>query len=156
MSASRPSRHRVAADLNRRKDFGYKVGEVARLWRGQIDRHLKPVGISFMQWSTLTQLSRAEGGLMQKELAQRVSIETPTMVGVLDRLVKGGLAKREVSSTDRRVNTVHLTDKGRDILQAAEVELNKLRVLLLSDFTDDELEAGMVMLSRIADRAREI
>lgn len=155
MSSDRPTRQRVAATQNRQKDFGYRVGEVARLWRGHIDRHLKPCGLSFLQWSTLTQLSRADGGLMQKTLARRVSIETPTMVGVLDRLMKAGYVRREVSREDRRAKTVHLTTSGETILHLAELELYKLRMKLLADFTDQDLENGMKMLGRIVARARE-
>ena len=156
MSANVTSRHRGAALANLRKDFGYRVGEVARLWRGLIDRSLKPVGLSFLQWSTLTQLSRAQTGLMQKELALRVSIETPTMVGVLDRLVKGGYAQRRVSSTDRRANTVHLTAKGEAILIESETHLQTLRAGLLSEFSDDDLQLGLALLGRIVDRARAL
>ena len=77
---------------------------MARAWRGQVERELKPLGLTFVQWSTLTQISMSEGDLVQKDLALRVGIDSPTMVGVLDRLVKGELVERRTSSHDRRAS----------------------------------------------------
>ncbi len=141
-------------DATVRQTFGYHIGEVARLWRGQIDRHVRPLGLSFMQWVTLLQLSRANKDFVQKDLAQAVGIEGPTMVGVLDRLVGAGLAERRVAAHDRRANTVHLTDDGRAILRAADKELGKLRDGLLEGLSDTELRVAIAVLAHVGARAK--
>lgn len=134
--------------------FAVSLGDVARLWRGQIDRRLRPGGLSFMQWLTCMQLSRAGEDLVQKDLAARVSIEGPAMVGILDRLVSAGLVERRVSTQDRRANTVHLTTSGHDKLHEVEGELRDLRQELLSGLSDADLETGIRVFNHIVKRAK--
>ena len=140
--------------IGQQREFAYKLGEMARAWRGQVERELKPLGLSFVQWSTLTQIANADGALVQKDLALRVGIDSPTMVGVLDRLVKGALVERRVSPYDRRANTVHLTPAGRKMLRDSERELSKLRNQLLKGFTSEELTDGIWLFERVASKAR--
>ena len=141
-------------DATLRQTFGYHIGEVARLWRGQIDRHVRPLGLSFMQWVTLLQLSRADKDFVQKDLAQAVGIEGPTMVGVLDRLVEAGLVERRVAAHDRRANTVHLTGGGRAILRVADKEIGKLRDGLLEGLSEAELRTTIAVLAHVGARAK--
>ena len=136
--------------------FATALGEVARLWRGQIDRSLKPLGLSFMQWLTLSLLARLGDGMVQKDLASAVGIESPTMVGVLDRLVAAGLDERRVAPNDRRAKTVHLTRRGHALLAKSEVELRKLREALLHGLPGPDIEAGTRVLEHIAGRARSL
>ncbi len=145
--------HKTATSDDLRRDFSRRLGEVARLWRGVLDRELRAVDLSFMQWLTLSQLDAAEAEPVQKALAARVGIEGPAMVAILDRLVAGGLVERRVSITDRRANTVHLTRAGRDRLGVAERELQRVRDVLLEDLDDAELTQGIALLGRVANRA---
>ena len=141
-------------EADRLHSFAVSLGDVARLWRGQIDRRLRPNGLSFMQWLTLSQLSRAGADVVQKDLAALVSIEGPTMVGILDRLVQSELVERRVSPLDRRANTVHLTDIGHDKLGEVEDDLRALREDLLAGLTGPDLETGIRVLKHIAERAK--
>ena len=137
----------------RRQEFSFKLGEAARLWRGQIDAQLKPLGLSFVQWSTLLRLSRVEVDVVQKDLAYLVGIEGPTMVGVLDRLVSAGWLERRVSTQDRRANTVHLTEQGLAILEEAEVAISKVRNHLLQGLSEEQFESCIEVFERIAEHA---
>lgn len=137
-----------------RFEFAVELGELARLWRGQIDRHLRPLGLSFMQWQTLIRLARVDQDLVQKELAAMVGMDGPTMVGVLDRLVERDLVERRVAAHDRRANTVHLTDAGIDILGLAEVELHKLRDVLLADLSGEDLDICIRVFGHVSAEAR--
>lgn len=139
---------------HQQREFAYRLGEMARAWRGQVEGELKPLGLSFVQWSTLTQLSMSEGDLVQKDLAVRVGIDSPTMVGVLDRLAKAAFVERRVSPHDRRANTVHLTATGQQMLRTSERELRKVRDRLLKGFTSAELADGISLFDRVASKAR--
>jgi MarR family transcriptional regulator for hemolysin len=151
VARSPPTSESIAAQ---RFEFAVKLGELARLWRAQIDRHLRPLSLSFMQWQTLTQLARADKELVQKELAAIVGVEGPTMVGVLDRLVERDLVERRVAAHDRRANTVHLTDAGTEILRLAEVELHILRDVLLADLSGEELDICIRVFGHVSAEAR--
>jgi len=137
-----------------RRELSERVGQVARLWRVQLDRQLRPLGLSFLQWLTLSQLARADDDVVQKDLAVLVGLEGPTMVGLLDRLVRADFVQRRVAVHDRRANTVHLTDAGRQVLAASEHVLGEVRESLLQDLTPGELDATVGVLTKIAMRAK--
>ena len=141
-------------EADRLQAFAVSLGDVARLWRGQIGNRLRPSGLSFMQWLTLSQLSRAGVDVVQKELASLVSIEGPTMVGILDRLVRSGFVERRVSAKDRRANTVHLTVSGHDKLGEIEGDLRALREEMLAGLSGADLETGIRLLKHIVERAQ--
>ena len=78
------------------------------------------------------------------ELARLMFVRPATVVGILDRLEKKGLAARTRSREDRRVVTVELTQAGKDLVnQAPEVvqghlvkgleTLSAHRLLLIED-----------------------
>lgn len=64
----------------------------------------------------------AEGPMSQRELGRRLRIDKSPMVGLLDDLERLELAERRRSDHDRRVQAVHLTEDGRDVL-ASVIEI---------------------------------
>ena len=73
--------------------------------RGRFERamndELAPRGITFRQAQVLWLLAH-EGSLSQTDLAERMRIEPPTLVGILDRMEREGWIRREGDATDRR------------------------------------------------------
>jgi DNA-binding MarR family transcriptional regulator len=57
-------------------------------------------------------LMRESPGVTAGELASRLSVTPPTISGIVDRLVKLGLVRREDDESDRRLVRNHLTDPG--------------------------------------------
>jgi len=60
--------------------------------------------------------------LKANELGKRAGLEPSTMTGLLDRMERDGLVKREPDPNDRRANRIHLTQEGVD----AEVSATKV------------------------------
>ena len=50
-----------------------------------------------------------EDGLKANELGKRAGLEPSTMTGLLDRMERDGLVKREPDPNDRRAHRIHLT-----------------------------------------------
>ena len=63
---------------------GQLLGETARVWRQKLDQRLRPLGLSQAKWRTIALLAR--GHLTQRDLAERLSIEEPTLARLLTRL----------------------------------------------------------------------
>jgi DNA-binding MarR family transcriptional regulator len=55
-----------------------------------------------------------QDGLKANELGKRAGLEPSTMTGLLDRMERDGLLKREPDPYDRRANKIVLTVKGID------------------------------------------
>jgi MarR family transcriptional regulator for hemolysin len=83
-------------------EFGLVLFSTARAWRTKLDQRLRPLGLSQGKWRTLIHLSHGGDRLTQKELAEHMGIEEPTLVGLLHRLESDGWIKRQESPNDRR------------------------------------------------------
>ncbi len=138
------------------EQFGILLGETARVWRSRLDQRLKPLGLSQAKWLVLLHLSHGGDKMIQKELAERIGIEGPTLVGLLDRMARDGWLERHESSEDRRSKTVHLTDKANDVLRHIRSVATQLRRELLSGMSPDDLRLCMQVLERVKERAETI
>ena len=125
-----------------------------RLWLGHravhdaLDQRMGEHGASIWHWILLRHAAENEGS-SQRELAERMHIEPPTLVRHLDKLADEGLVKRRRDDQDRRVARVYLTAAGRKRLKeltAVQAEVDdELRSLL----TEREIEVLGKTLMRI-------
>lgn len=130
------------------ENLGFLVAETARLWRYALDQRLQPLGLSQAKWVVLLHLSR-EDGLIQKHLAQRVGIEPPTLVDLLDRLAEDGWITRRESSADRRSKTVQLTPKAQEVLKQIRATGLQLRRELIAGIPRKDIERCADVLAHI-------
>jgi MarR family transcriptional regulator, lower aerobic nicotinate degradation pathway regulator len=104
---------------------GYLLAFIAERATDRFERELAPEGIRSRHASVLVVID-AEGPMSQRELGRRLRIDKSPMVGVVDDLERLGLAERRRDSSDRRVQAIHLTPKGRvaleRVMQLAEIE----------------------------------
>jgi MarR family transcriptional regulator for hemolysin len=92
--------------LGRRLYLGHRaVAEV-------LDRRLQAKGASLWNWVLLREATRAHGA-SQRELADLMHIEPPTLVRHLDRLEADGYVERRPDPDDRRRLLVFVTPAGR-------------------------------------------
>jgi MarR family transcriptional regulator for hemolysin len=86
-------------------DFENSIGfKLVRTWNAYeraLNVELLPRGITFRQAQVLGLLS-LEGDLSQVELAERMRVEPPTLVGILDRMERDGWIARCDCAHDRR------------------------------------------------------
>ena len=86
-------------------------------------------GVTGPQLALLAELS-AHDGVPVGQLARTMHLSQATVTGILDRLVKRGLVRRERSDEDRRRVHVWLAEEGRQLLAEAPP-------LLQEEFTDE-------------------
>lgn len=79
----------------------------------------KMLRISRAEHQALRILSAHEGCDIST-FAANVGVSQPTATVTVDRLVEAGYVTRTPCSNDRRVTRLHLTDKGRDIVQRSK------------------------------------
>ena len=119
----------------KKNTFPLILFEVSLAWRNELDKRLKPLGLSQAKWRVLAHLSLSETPLKQTELAHRLGVEGPTLVGLLDRLAKDDWIVRVDQTTDRRSKAIHLTPKALVTLQTIHATADQLCAELL-DVTD--------------------
>ena len=134
--------------------IGQLVQETARVWRHKLDQRLRPLGLSQAKWRTLAHLSR--GHLTQCDLAQRLSIEEPTLARLLGKLEADRWIKRQGSAHDRRCKTVHLQPKSSAMLAEIQKTARDLRHELLETIPARDLQTCLRVLTDIRNRAASV
>lgn len=129
---------------------GYLLTLIAEHATERFERAVAVHGIRSRHASVLVVID-AEGPMSQRALGRRLRIDKSPMVGVLDDLERLGLAERRRSDRDRRIQSIHLTGKGRDVLAevTAIADAENARTFGVLDAAErDQLQA---LLLRVAE-----
>jgi DNA-binding MarR family transcriptional regulator len=129
---------------------GYLMSFIAEHAGEHFERELGHEGIRSRHASVLVVID-AEGPMSQRALGGRLRIDKSPMVGVVDDLEGLGLAERRRSSSDRRVQDIHLTDKGRRAVRRVTRLADEATERTLSTLDDDERAQLHDLLLRIAE-----
>ena len=106
-------------------------------------------GLTGPQLAALRELAMCEQ-VSSHELAQALHISEPTIAGVVDRLLRGGLIKRTRNRKDRRSLLIGITEKGRQMLQEAPGLLQEQFVERLAALESWEQTLILSSLQRVA------
>lgn len=80
-------------------------------------RRRVPVSLTLPQFDVLAQLYRREGGMTPGELTRELLVTAGNVTGIVERLVRLGLAERRPVPQDRRAVRVRLTPRGRQLMR---------------------------------------
>jgi long-chain acyl-CoA synthetase len=108
---------------------------IARLAR-QLELALSTVDLTLSQYRLLSFL--AEGGEAASVLAEKLAVSRPSVTGVVDGLVARGLVRRAEDPADRRRVKHDLTPAGRELIAAADAEVERR----LADITAHRPDRG--------------
>jgi MarR family transcriptional regulator, transcriptional regulator for hemolysin len=134
--------------------IGLFVTRRARVLSRGFERALNVGGGSLPGWLVLASL---KGGLhgTQREIADAVGIEGPTLTHHLNRMETGGLVTRKRDPENRRAHLVELTDAGerefRRLLRHVQAFDRRLR----AGFSDEDLSTLRQLLARLAANAAD-
>lgn len=104
------------------------------------------------RWETLFAIGFSDAPVTNNDLSERMNLQWPTLVRVLDALERDGLIVRTENKADKRSRLISLTDAGRRIVREIQPILDTARREVLSDLDDDELVLCEALLERIARR----
>lgn len=103
----------------------------------QFRNHFGRLNLTFPQALVLTVLGE-EGPMPISALAEQTGSANSTVSGIVDRLEKLGLAKRERSEIDRRVIYVAATEKYKAMFRTAEANVSGYFSSLLDDMPEGD------------------
>jgi DNA-binding MarR family transcriptional regulator len=108
----------------------------------------KKYQVSAPQLSSLLSLYE-NGPLPPSQIAKYIMVNSSTVTGIIDRLEQKGLVQRSRISTDRRVITVTLTDKGRELAENAPPPIQEKIVDGLQKLPPNEIEKIVQALTKL-------
>lgn len=98
------------------------------------------------QGKALTVLRR--GPAAMRALADTLTCDASNMTGIVDRLEKRGLVRREASASDRRVKNVVLTAEGERVTDAIRAKMRATREGL-DRLSDQDRDCLYALLERV-------
>ena len=119
--------------------IGYWICTAAHDFERSMNHELTPEGITFRQCQVLACLA-LEGRLSQVELAERMNIEPPTLVRVLDRMERDGLLLRESCPDDRRRKMIRPLPKAKPVWKRIIACAERVRANATRGMTSSQLK----------------
>lgn len=108
-------------------------------------------GITPVQFATLM-TAHEHPGLDQRSLAARISFDTSTIGGVIDRLEKRGLILRNAAPHDRRLRLLTVTAEGEHLLEQALPRVRAAQQRILAPLGgEDEQRAFLQQMQRVVE-----
>ncbi len=133
--------------------LGFLIHDVSRMRRSAFDRYLKPMNITRSQWWVLAYLSR-EDGMTQSQLAEELDLGKVGMGGLIDRLEKTGMVRREPDQSDRRINRVFLEPRSKALVTKMRGLNHKFNTRVLDGIPETQLEVTAVTLDAMKHNIR--
>lgn len=126
----------------------FKLGKVYRNVQRFYENNLLTFGLTPVQYFVIVTLYNQDG-MKFKDLASALSIEGPTLTGLLDRMERSAFLERRGDPEDRRSVLVCLTDKGRQIGSEVNDLASKLDQKLRVQFSNEDFNLFVSILDRI-------
>jgi MarR family transcriptional regulator for hemolysin len=130
------------------ESVGYWITLTSHFYQQALNEELAPYGITFRQFQVLGWLVY-DGDLSQTELAERMMIEPPTLVRILDRMERNEWIRRDGDPDDRRRKVVVLQPKARPVWAKMVRCLRRLRERATEGMTPSQLETLKELLGQV-------
>ena len=114
----------------------------------QFRSHFGRMDLTFPQAMVLTVLGE-DGPVPISTLAERTGSANSTVSGIVDRLEKLGLAKRQRSETDRRVIYVSATEKYTALRDKAATDVRSYFSTLMEHMTEEDRKLVATALQKL-------
>ena len=130
------------------KSVGFWLTVTTQAYHRAMIAELAPLGITYRQMQVIAWL-KLQGELSQTELAARMLVEPPTLVGVLDRMERDGWLIREPSSTDRRKKLVRLLPAAEKLWSQVARCAKAMRCRATAGMDEEQVDMLRELLGRV-------
>ncbi|MGD2107167.1 MAG: MarR family winged helix-turn-helix transcriptional regulator [Nitrosopumilaceae archaeon] len=132
------------------KSIGFIVNNTTKMFQKIFDYELnKDVGLGLAQSKVIYALS-LKPGMTQKELADKVGIETPTLVVMIDKMEKEHLVKRQNDKQDRRIKRISITSKADRLVDSMIQSALSIKKIATKNISESEVKRTLENLNKIS------
>jgi DNA-binding MarR family transcriptional regulator len=116
------------------------VMRVQQILMARLNALLKPWDLTFPRYEALMLLHLSRrGSLPLGKMGERLQVHRTSVTNIVDGLERLGLARRTPHEHDRRTTLAEITERGREVADAATAVLNRER-FGTAPLGDEELE----------------
>jgi DNA-binding MarR family transcriptional regulator len=126
-----------------------------RLWMHDFNHYARSNGLSLIQMNLLTHLFY-KGPSEVMDFTDLMQVSPAGASQLVDRMATQGLVVRVEQPDDRRVRMVHLTDKGRGLVEGSIESRRKWMEKLTDSLSGDEEDMALKTLKLMADKAEQM
>ena len=130
------------------ESIGYWLTVTTQAMQRVLTEELAPHGITYRQAQVLAWLA-VSGELSQAELAAKMLVEPPTLVGILDRMERDGWITRNTCSEDRRKKLVRPTAAAEPAWEKFTECARRVRARATQGLSNDEVETLKRLLGQV-------
>jgi MarR family transcriptional regulator for hemolysin len=130
------------------ESIGYWLTVVTQAYHRAVSEEVAPHGITYRQSLVLGWLA-LEGELSQADLATKMLVEPPTLVGILDRMERDGWITRNGCPSDRRKKLVRATTAAEPAWEKIAESARRVRARATEGLTEQELDTLRQLLGRV-------
>jgi DNA-binding MarR family transcriptional regulator len=149
-----PKQYYKVSQYQSLRSIGYLLRRAGKLITGRIEALFTEEEVTFVQWVILMHL-REGISMTAAELCQHLCHDSGALTRVIDSMEERGLIKRQRSLEDRRMVTLELTEPGRKAIESFLPRVVGLYNGLLSDFTQEEADTLISLLTRVITKLSE-
>jgi len=128
--------------------IGLQLTRTSKVVSRAFDAALSEAGGTLPMWLVLMSLKRQEH-TAQRQIAEAVGIEGPTLTHHLNRMEADGYVTRTRDPQNRRVHRVELTERGEQAFHRLLTVVIAFDQRLRAGFTDEELATLAALLSKL-------
>lgn len=136
------------------ESIGYWLIIGAQAFQRALNEELAPHGVTFRQAQVLGWLA-LEGELSQNELAAKMMVEPPTLVGILDRMERDGWIARLTCPSDRRKKLVVINRTAEQVWEKIVACAKRVRARAVEGLSPAEIETLKQLVRRIQHNLSE-
>jgi len=120
-----------------------------RKLRAGFDALVRERGMTLARARVFFALAKRDGK-NQRELADELELETPTLVRILDAMEGQGFIERRAMQTDRRAKQIHMTESGKVVAAEIDALATDVRAAIVRDIPDEDLAMTLNVIRAMA------
>ncbi len=130
------------------ESIGYWLTVSTQAYHRAVCEELEPHGITYRQSMVLGWLA-LEGELSQAELAAKMMVEPPTLVGILDRMERDGWISRHSCPGDRRKKLIRASEAAEPAWEKIIECAARVRAQATAGLSERQLDTLKKLLRRV-------
>lgn len=131
--------------------IGFVVYSASKMMQKAFDLELRnKTGINLTQSKVIFALYM-QSGPTQREIADKIGIESPTLVPIIDQLEEDGYVKRKPDAQDRRIKRIYATPKTDSLWDSMMECAAQIRKVSTKNLSEQELKSALGVVKQITE-----
>lgn len=131
--------------------MGFVVYSASKMMQKAFDLELRnKIGINLVQSKVIFALNM-QSGPTQRELADKIGVESPTLVPVIDKMEQDGYVKRKPDAKDRRIKRIYVTAKTDSMWDSMMECAAQIKKVSTKDLSEHEIKSALGVVKKITE-----